>query len=133
MDKAFSSPFTRLAWKPDIRMLNTRQARQLCPPPKENVDNSPLWGVSNKLAPFVVYSLFESFGKLQDGPHPSGDVGHFFAWIKRKGQNDHSDLMGEARRLASEGLLLQNIDDLVSQAPEVMEVKIAKLLHDNMA
>lgn len=134
LDKAFSSPFTRLAWKPDIRTLSNRQARQIYPPPKENVDKSPLWGVTNKLAHFVVYSVFESFGKLQDGPQPpSGDVAHFFAWIKRKGKNDYSDLMEEARQLASEGLLLQKIDELVSQAPEVMEVKIAKLLHDNMA
>ena len=133
LDQTFSSPFTRLAWKPDIRTLSNCQARQMYPPPKENVDKSPLWGVTNKLAHFVVYSMFESFGKLQDGPQPSGDVGHFFAWIKRKGQYDHSDLMEEARQFASEGLLLQQIDDLVSQAPEVMEVKIAKLLHDNMA
>ena len=133
LDKTFSSPFTRLVWKPDIRTLSNRQARQMYPPPKENVDNSPLWGVTNKLAHFVVYSMFESFGNLQDGPQPSGDVGHFFAWIKRKGQNDHSDLMEEARQLAREGELLQKIDELVSQAPEVMEVKIAKLLHDNMA
>lgn len=133
LDRTFSSPFTRLAWKPDIRTLSNRQARQMYPSPKENVDNSSLWGVTNKLAYFVVYSMFESFGKLQDGPQPSGDVGHFFTWIKKKGQNDHSDLMEEARQLASEGLLLQKIDELVSQAPEVMEVKIAKLLHDNMA
>lgn len=133
LDKTFSSPFTRLAWKPDIRTLSNRRARQMYPPPEENVGNSPLWGITNKLAHFVVYSMFESFGKLRDGPQPSGDVGHFFAWIKRKGQNDHSALMEEARQLASEGLLLQKIDELVSQAPEVMEVKIAKLLHDNMA
>lgn len=133
VDKTFSSPFTRLAWKPDIRTLSNAQARQMYPPPKENVDNSPLWGVTNKLAHFVVYSMFESFGKLEDGPSPSGDVGHFFDWIKRKGQNDNSDLMQEARQAASKGLLLQRIDELVSQAPDVMEVKIAKLLHDNMA
>ena len=133
LDKTFSSPFTRLVWKPDIRTLSNRQARQMYSPPEENVEKSPLWGVTNKLAHFVVYSIFESFGKLRDGPQPAGDVGHFFAWIKRKGQNDHSNMMEEARKLASKGLLLEKIDDLVSQAPEVMEVKIAKLLHDNMA
>lgn len=133
VDKTFSSPFTRLAWKPDIRTLSNRQARQMYPPPKDNVDKSPRWGLTNKLAHFVVLSIYESFGKLQDGPKPSGDVGHFFAWIKRKGQNDHSDLMEEARQLASDGHLLQNIEELVSQAPDVMEVKVAKLLRDNMA
>ena len=133
VDKTFSSPFTRLVWKPDIRTLSNRQARQMYPPSKDNVDKSPQWGLTNKLAHFVVLSIYENFGKLQDGPKPSGNVGHFFAWIKRKGQNDHSDLMEEARQLASDGHLLQNIEKLVSQASNVTEVKIAKLLHDNMA
>ena len=133
VDKTFSSPFTRLAWKPDIRTLSNRQARQMYPPPKDNVDKSPQWGLTNKLAHFVVLSMYESFGQLPDGPKPSGEVAHFFDWIKRKGQNDRSDLMEEARQVASDGHLLQKIDELVSQAPDVMEMKIAKLLHDNMA
>ena len=133
VDNAFSSPFTRLAWRPDIRMLSNRQAHRMHPPPKENVDKSRQWGLTNKLAHFVVLSIYESYGKLQDGPKPSGDIGHFFAWIKRKGQNDHSDLMEEARQLASNGRLLQHIEELVKQAADIMEVKIAKLLHDNMA
>ncbi|KAI9690328.1 MAG: Type I Iterative PKS [Bathelium mastoideum] len=133
VDKTFSSPFTRLVWKPDIRALSNRQARQIYPPPKDNVDKASQWGLTNRLAHFVVFSVYESFGKLQDGPKPSGDIGHFFAWIKRKGQKDCSNLMEKARRLASDGRLLQRIEELVKQAPDVMEVKIAKLLHDNMA
>ncbi|KAL8906783.1 MAG: hypothetical protein Q9171_006132 [Xanthocarpia ochracea] len=133
VDKTFSSPFTRLAWKPDICTLSRRQARQLYPPPKDNVDRSPHWAIANKLAHFVVLSIYESFGKLHDGPTPSGDVRHFFDWIKRKGENDHSDYMEEGRKLARHGHLLHNIEELVSRASDVMEVKIAKLLHDNMA
>ncbi|KAK3291710.1 uncharacterized protein B0H64DRAFT_329829 [Chaetomium fimeti] len=132
IDRTFSSPFTRLVWKPDIRSLSNHQARQMYPPPKANVDKSPSWGVTNKLAHFVVLSVYERFGKLEDQPKPSGDVGHFFDWIKRKGQNDHSELMKEARELAAKGLLLQKIDELARQAPDVEEVKISKLLHDNM-
>ena len=133
LDNTFSSPYTRLAWKPDIRTLTNRQARQIYPPPKDNIDKSPKWGVTTKLAHFVVYSIYETFGKLQNGPRPTGEVGHFFAWIKRKGQNDHSAFMEEARQLASKGRLFGGIDDLVSQAPDVIEVKIAKILHDNMS
>ncbi|KAL8672824.1 MAG: hypothetical protein Q9168_002735 [Polycauliona sp. 1 TL-2023] len=133
VDRAFSSPFTRLVWQPDIRTLSNRQARHLFPPPKENVDKSPHWAITNKLAHFVVLSIYESFGKLQDGPTPSGDVGHFFDWIRRKGKDDRSDLMEEGRQLALQGHLTATIENLVSQASDVMEVKIAKLLHDNMA
>ncbi|KAI1773027.1 beta-ketoacyl synthase domain-containing protein [Hypoxylon cercidicola] len=133
VDRAFSSPFTRLVWKPDIRTLNNRQTRQLYPPPKVNVEKSTRWGITNKLAHFVVLSIYESFGKLQEGPKPSGDVGYFFSWIKRKAQADASDWMQEARKLASAGLLLEEIEKLVAEAPDVVEVKITKLLHDKMA
>ncbi|KAL8644326.1 MAG: hypothetical protein Q9226_007822, partial [Calogaya cf. arnoldii] len=133
VDKTFSSPFTRLVWKPDTRTLTRRQARQLYPPPKDNVDKSPHWAITNKVAHFIVLSIYESFGKLQDGPMPSGDVRHFFDWIKRKGENDHSDFMEEGRKLTRQGHLLHTIEELVNQASDVMEVKIAKLLHDNMA
>lgn len=134
VDRTFASPFTRLVWKPDIRTLSNRQARRMLPPPKANVEKSPLWGVTNKLAHFVVLSMYEKYGKLQDGPTPSGEVGHFFDWIKRKGQNDHSPLMEEARNFVDSGNgLIDKIEELVSQAPDVMEVKIAKLLHDNAA
>lgn len=130
VDRAVGSPFTRLAWKPVIRTLSNRQTRKMYPPPKDSVGKSPQLGLANKLAHFVVLILYESFGKLQGGPKPSGDIGHIFAWIKRKGKNDHSDLMEEARQPASEGSLLHNIEELVSKGPDIMEVKITKLLHD---
>ncbi|KAJ4382535.1 hypothetical protein N0V85_008540 [Neurospora sp. IMI 360204] len=134
VDRAFSSPYTRLVWKPDIRKLSNSQARQIYPPPTENVDKAPLWGITNKVAHFVVCSMYETFGRRADRrPQPSGEVGHFFNWIVRKGENDHSEMMEEARELAAKGVLLQRIEELVAQAPDVMEVKIAKLLHDNAA
>ncbi|KAK1595301.1 beta-ketoacyl synthase domain-containing protein [Colletotrichum navitas] len=130
-DMTFSSPFTRLVWKPDIRMLTNRQARQLYPPPKQNVERAPLWGITNKVVHLIIFSIYESFGRLADGPKPSGEVGHFFDWIKRKAQNDGSDAMREARKLAADGNLLDKIEELVGQAGDVVEVKTAKLLHDH--
>ncbi|KAI1093575.1 beta-ketoacyl synthase domain-containing protein [Rostrohypoxylon terebratum] len=133
VDRTFSSPFTRLVWKPDIRTLTSHQARQVYPPPRENFEKSAHWVIMNKLSHFIVFSLYEKFRKLQDEPKPLGELRHFYAWIKRKSQTDRSDLMEEARKLASDDLLLQEIEDLVNQVPDVVEVKVAKLLHDNMA
>ncbi|KAK3484769.1 uncharacterized protein B0T23DRAFT_54184 [Neurospora hispaniola] len=133
VDRAFSSPYTRLVWKPDIRKLSNSQARQIYPPPTKNVDKAPLWGITNKVAHFIVYSMYETFGRQADRPQPSGEVGHFFDWIIRKGESDHSEMMEQARELAAKGALLQQIEELVAQAPDIMEVKIAKLLHDNAA
>lgn len=133
MDRAFSSPFTRLVWKPDLRLLSNAQARGMYPPPKANVGKSPLWGITDKVAHFIVVSIYEAFATRPDRPQPSGDVGHFFDWIVRKTETDASQLMEEARGLARQGRLRSTIDDLVEQATDVIEVRIAKLLHDNMA
>lgn len=134
---AFSSPFTRLVWRPDVHALSSSQARRIFPPPLDNVKQSSSWGITNKLAHFVVLSVYERFGRSQDGekdaPRPSGEVGHFLDWIRRRGRDDQSELMAEARRLSGRGLLLSTIEDLAAQASHVVEVKIAKLLHDNMA
>lgn len=86
VDKTFSSPFTRLVWKPDTRTLTRCQTRQLYPPPKDIWDKSPHWAIANRLANFVVLGIYESFGKPHDGPTPSGDECHFFDWSKRKGE-----------------------------------------------
>ncbi|XXG99911.1 hypothetical protein Hte_006252 [Hypoxylon texense] len=135
VDMAFGSPYTRLVWGPDVRTMSNRQARRMYPPPEANVKQSALWGITNKLAHFVVFGMYESLAKLQDGqwPKPSGEVGHFFDWIQRMGRDDQSDLTIEARRAASQGTLTQAIDELVAQAPHIIEVKVAKLLHDNIA
>ncbi|KAI2615596.1 hypothetical protein GGR54DRAFT_257903 [Hypoxylon sp. NC1633] len=135
MDTAFNSPYTRLVWRPDIRTLSNRQARQMYPPPEVNVKQSASWGITNKLAHFVVVSMYESFAKLPDRqrPKPSGEVGHFFDWIQRMGRDDQSELTVEARGAASQESLTQAIDELVAQAPQIIEVKVAKLLHDNIA
>lgn len=137
-DPAFSSPLTRLVWKPDIRTLSNFQARKLYPPPKSNVDKAPAWGITNKLAHFVVYSMSQQLEQLRQQPGYSpltGDVGHFFDWVQRKGQTDQSELMIEARRLANQGthVLTDKIQELANTAPDVLEVQIAKLLHDNTA
>ncbi|KAK4194563.1 hypothetical protein QBC40DRAFT_319083 [Triangularia verruculosa] len=134
-DRTFSSPFSRVVWKPDIRTLSNRRAREMYPPPRDNVKKAPSWGITNKLAHFVVYSIYMMYGMLpeDDTPKPAGDVGHFFEWIQRKGRSDNSELMQEAREYAKRGLLLKKIDELVDQAPDVIEVQAAKLLHDSMA
>lgn len=131
-DRNFTSPYTRLVWKPDIRTLSNRQARHMFPPPQANVERSPQWGVANRLAHLIVLSIYKNFGTLRDGPKPFGEVAHFFDWIKRKGQYDHSYLMEEARGLNDDGLA-DRIEHLVGQAPDVIEVQIAKLIHDNIS
>ncbi|KAL1865521.1 Type I Iterative PKS [Diaporthe australafricana] len=135
LGKAHSSPFSRLVWKPDIRALSSSQCGALFPPPPENVDRAPLWAVVNTLAQAIVYSIYETFagdGAAGPEPQPAGEVGHFFEWIKRRGTLDDNQLRREFRRMT--GAQRQaRLEGLVAQAPHVIEVQTAKLLHDNMA
>ncbi len=135
LEKAYSSPFSRLLWKPDIRALTNGQCRELFPPARENVDCAPLWGVMTKLAHAIVYNIYETFaGDSLTGPEPkpSGEAGHYFNWIKRRGTLDDNEFRHEFKRLSKEGRLAK-IDELIAQAPHVIEVQTSKLLHDNMA
>lgn len=131
---AFRSPLMRLQWKPDIRSLNNNQLRHLFPPPPENVNRAPLWGVVNELAYAIVYNIYETFvgdNATEQDLKPSGEVGHFFEWIKRRGTLDDNEIRREFKLLSQEARLAR-IDTLVSQAPQVIEVQTSKLLHDNM-
>ncbi|KAI0534672.1 hypothetical protein GGR58DRAFT_505021 [Xylaria digitata] len=131
VDSSGSNPFTRLVWQPDVRSLTNRQCRELFPPPDENVKRSPVWSIVNKLAYMVVYDIYDKF-RSDTELAPTGDIGHFYAWIKRRSENDDTDTMNEARRLSAESRS-QVIQDLIAKAPDVVEVQVAALLHKNMA
>jgi acyl transferase domain-containing protein/NADPH:quinone reductase-like Zn-dependent oxidoreductase/SAM-dependent methyltransferase/NADP-dependent 3-hydroxy acid dehydrogenase YdfG len=131
---AYSSPLSILLWKPDIRFLENSQCHKLFPPPLENVGRAPLWGVVNELAYSIVYDVYETFAgqkATRSEPKPSGEVGKFFEWIKRRGTLDDSDLRREFKKLSAEDRLAR-IEELVSQAPDVIEVQTSKLLRDHM-
>ncbi|KAH6653120.1 hypothetical protein BKA67DRAFT_637287 [Truncatella angustata] len=131
-DGVVGGSLARLVWKPSFRYMNNRQSRNMFPPPQENVEIAPLWGTTNRLAHMVVYDIYRKYAQGRDGPKPSGEVGHFLAWIKRMGEKDQSEPIREARGLSNDELL-QRINQLIHQAPNVTEVKIIKLLHEEMA
>ncbi|KAF2853353.1 hypothetical protein T440DRAFT_505702 [Plenodomus tracheiphilus IPT5] len=134
IDRAYRSPFMRLIWKADVRAMSNSQCRKLFPPPPENVDRAPLWGIVNELAFAIVYNIYENFAgdcASRPEPNPSGEVGHFFDWIKRRGTLDDNEVRREFKQLSSQERL-SRINKLVSQAPNVIEVQTSKLLHDNM-
>ncbi|KAK8080853.1 hypothetical protein PG997_008671 [Apiospora hydei] len=114
-----NSPLSaRLIWKPDIRLLSNQQAREMFPPPQENVDISPLWGITTHLAHLITPTL--------------GRDGSLLAWIERMATSDMSNAMQEARGLSDAALELK-IDLLAQKAPKVIEVQIMQLLRRNMA
>ncbi|KAI0103939.1 hypothetical protein GGR51DRAFT_561319 [Nemania sp. FL0031] len=125
------SPFARLVWKPDICHLGRYRASKMFPPPQENVEISPLWGITTYMAHMMVHDIYRTFVLPEHGPKPTGDVAHFLSWIKRLAERETSEAMQEARTLSNTALSTR-INELAQQAPDEIEVKIMRLLRRNM-
>ena len=126
----FSSSFTRLVWKPDIRTLNNRQIRELFPPPTESVEGAAALEVADMICCLVVFEVYRTFILDGKGFSPKGEIKYWLAWIKRVVEEDQRPNMVEARKLSPDQRcqLLQKLYDEASDRPEA---KAAKLLLEN--
>lgn len=129
--RAFSSPFSRLVWKPDIRTLTNQQSRDVFRLPPENVGRAHLFPGINKTALVILVDMYETLVNTEDGPTPSGDLRHFLDWIKRRVEGDNTDGIHEIKRL-SQDQRLRVLEDLYRETGHLVEVKIARLIHENM-
>lgn len=129
--RPFSSPFTRLVWKPDIRTLNNRQIRELFPPPEENTDGAHAIEIIDMICCLIVFEIYDAFIQGGKGPKPKGDIRHWLAWIKKISEEDQRPNMVEARNLspAQRRDMLQKLYDEAGDKPEA---KAAKLLHESV-
>jgi len=126
----FSSPFTRLVWKPDIRTLNNRQIRELFPPSTESVEGAAALEIADMICCLVVFEVYRTFISDGKGCSPKGEIKYWLAWIKRIVEEDQRPNMVEARKLSPDQRrqLLQKLYDEASDRPEA---KAAKLLLEN--
>ncbi|RYP28272.1 hypothetical protein DL767_007292 [Monosporascus sp. MG133] len=129
--KTFSSPFTRLAWKPDIRILNNNQIRQLFPAPPENMEGIAHLERADMISCLVVADIYEMFVRDGNGPQPKGELSHWLAWVRRCVEDDQRANMAEARQLSPDQRrrLLRKLYEEAGDRPEAMA---AKCLHENM-
>ncbi|KAK8008418.1 hypothetical protein PG991_010969 [Apiospora marii] len=104
--RAFSSPFARLAWKPDIRQMNNRAAML------ETVD---------MVCCLVVMDIYERFVRDGDGPQPKGELRHWLDWVRKCGEEDQRSNMAHARQLSPDDRqqLLQKLREQAGDKPEV--------------
>ncbi|KAI1426421.1 hypothetical protein F5Y12DRAFT_713150 [Xylaria sp. FL1777] len=133
---AFTAPFARMVWKPDFRTLNNRSCRALFPPPKGKIDRLVLIKKLDRLACVILMDVYETFvkGNTETGPilTPSGDIGHFFAWIRRCVEEAKPHQMANTRLLSHQERR-ETIDQLYNETKEIVEAQIAKRLYENMA
>ena len=126
----FSSPFTRLVWKPDIRTLSNCQIRELFPPPAENAEGAGLLEIVDVICCLVVFEIYGTCKLGGKGPRPKGDIRHWVTWIKRIVEADQRPNVVEVRKLFPDQRrqLLQKINDEAGDRPEA---KAAMLLLEN--
>ncbi|RYP57289.1 hypothetical protein DL769_009575 [Monosporascus sp. CRB-8-3] len=129
--KAFSSPFTRLAWKPDIRALNNDQIRALFPPPPENNEGAASLEVVDMICCLVVADVYDTFVRNGSVPQPKGELRHWVSWLKWCVEEDQRENMAEARSL-SRDQRRQLLQKLYAEAGDRPEARAARRLHENM-
>ncbi|KAK8064661.1 Prosolanapyrone synthase [Apiospora phragmitis] len=119
--RAFSSPFTRVAWKPDIRLMNNRQIRQLFPPPAENKEGGAVLETVDMVCCLVVMDIYERFVRDGDGPQPKGELRHWLDWVRKCGEEDQRPNMVHVRQLSFDERrhLLEKLREHASDTPEV--------------
>ena len=125
----FSSAFTRLVWKPDIRSLNNRQIRELFPP-KENPEGVALLETIDMLCGLVIFAIYEEVGLGDKGPCPKGDIKDWLTWMKRIVEEDQRPNIVEVRKMAPEERQ-QLIQRLYHEAGDSPEAKAAMLLYEH--
>ncbi|KAI4282897.1 MAG: hypothetical protein L6R38_002591 [Xanthoria sp. 2 TBL-2021] len=122
----FSSPFTRLVWKPDIRTLKNAQIRTLFPPP-ENAEGAAHLEIVDMISCLVVFEIYESNAT---GSCPQGDIKHWLAWIKRIVEADQRPNTVDVRRMIPEQRR-QLLRKLYDEARDKPEAQAAMLLLEN--
>ncbi|KAL8731366.1 MAG: hypothetical protein Q9166_003458 [cf. Caloplaca sp. 2 TL-2023] len=116
----FSSPFSRLVWKPDIRTANNCQIRELFLPPTENAEGAALLEIVDTICCLVVFEIYGTFILGEKGPCPKGDIRHWLAWIRSIVEEDQRPNTVEVRKLSPEQRrqLLQKLYDEAGDRPE---------------
>lgn len=130
----FSSPFTRLAWKPDIRSIANDRIREIFPAPAENADLAAALEILETICVLVAFEIYDSFVTgSKEKVSPKGDIRHWLAWIKQlvEGDDPRAQVV-EVKKLSPD----QRRERLLELYPKVSdrpEAAAAKLIHENAA
>lgn len=133
-NQPFSSPFTRLAWKPDIRSIANDRLREVFPAPVENADLASALEILEMICVLVAFDIYDSFvagSKVKVSP--KGEIRHWLAWIKRLvEEEDPRSQVVEAKKLSPEERR-KRLEELYPKVSDRPEAKAARLLHENAA
>lgn len=128
----FSSPFTRLAWKPDIRKLNSHRALTLFPPPQDQAVKVPLLDDFDTIATILVLDIYDKFAKTSDLiRETSSQARYFLEWVRRTAKREDATSITRIRKLSVDERM-QLLEELCDKSKDLIEVQVAKSLHRSM-
>ncbi|CEJ86573.1 hypothetical protein VHEMI04144 [[Torrubiella] hemipterigena] len=124
-EKAFASPFTRMVYKPDSRVLSNQQAQTLFPPLPADKAMDRL----ETVAALVVVDIYETM--LRGGlTNVSLSMRSFASWITRLAEDSKAEPIAKAR-LASSQERQKALHDTFHEKEPLVEIKAMQRLHDN--
>lgn len=129
--KRFSSPFTRMVYKPDFRSLSKEQARLLFSPPSENVAQEPVLAQLDSIASWIAVDVSETLLNDTDSMEIDelGTTDRYIVSLRqlaKKAQAEQSKEMSAGERK-------QRLQEAYEQHGHLVEVKCMQRLHEHMA
>lgn len=128
--EAFSIPFLRLSWKPDIRAMDNEQVQRRFPPPTENVEKAYLFDKLERLGTLYVAEIHERYAGQGQFSSAPAHIDNFLSWVRRR-MTDDNKWVAEANSLTSSqrGILIK---ELFAEVGHISDVKIANKVFNNM-
>jgi len=128
--EAFSSPFLRLSWKPDIRAMDNEQVQRRFPPPTENVEKAYLFDKLERLGTLYVAEIHERYAGQGQFSSAPAHIDNFLSWVRRR-MTDDNKWVAEANSLTSSQRSIL-IKELFAEVGHISDVKIANKVFNNM-
>lgn len=129
--RPFESQSTRLTWQPDFRTLSCKAARQLFPPPQENLHREPIPKAVYAIAALIMVEIHDKYNSRADLADAPEQIRLFLAWIRRRVQLDETEAMKQARDLNTK-YRQELLESLFASTGDVIEVEIMRLLLNSM-
>ncbi|KAI0545024.1 polyketide synthase [Xylaria curta] len=79
---SFSSPYFRLVWKPDVRIIHSNQTAPLFPPPPESEQKIRLLGKFEWLATLCVAEIHERYANSDKLSRAPTYIQHYLRWVR---------------------------------------------------
>ncbi|KAI1318728.1 polyketide synthase [Xylariaceae sp. FL0255] len=126
-----SSPYFRLVWRPDVRIINNSQAHRLFAPSAESASSTHLLDKFENLATLYVIDIHERFANLDEVTGASEQTRHFLNWARRFVAS-YPDQLVVGTMLLDPSERLDNILALQAELRGIPDAEIASVVYERI-